>query len=131
TNFTFMLAGMDFLTEASGPPITETPAPGWIFERIEEWYRRFPNRFALAIDQQDKVEEYGYADVLAYANAIATLLEEKGAKAGDRVGILMENVPQWVFVLLGAMRLGALAVPLATTLPESSVELVAEHAGCI
>ena len=122
---------MDFLTEASGPPITETPSPGWIFERIEEWNRQFPNRFAFAIDQQDSVQEYGYADVLAYASEIATLLEEKGAKAGDRVGILMENIPQWVFVLLGAMRLRAVAVPLATTLPESSVQLIAEHAGCI
>jgi long-chain acyl-CoA synthetase len=122
---------MGFLTEASGPPITETPSPGWIFERIEQWNWQFPNRFAFAIDQQDKVEEYGYADVLAHANEIATLLERKGAKPGDRVGILMENIPQWVFVLLGAMRFGAVAVPLATTLPESSVHLVAEHAGCI
>ena len=126
-----MLAGMGFLTEASGPPITETPSPGWIFERIEQWNRQFPKRFAFAIDQQDQVEEYGYGDVLAYASEIATLLAEKGAKPGDRVGILMENVPQWVFVLLGVMRLGAIAVPLATTLPESSVQLVAEHAGCI
>ena len=43
----------------------------------------------------------------------------------------MENIPQWVFVLLGAMRLGAVAVPLATTLPESSVHLIAEHSGCV
>src|SRR5258706_6548058 len=43
----------------------------------------------------------------------------------------MENVPQWVFVLVGAMRLGVVAVPSATTLPESSVQIVAEHAGCI
>jgi long-chain acyl-CoA synthetase len=121
---------MGFLVEVSGPPITETLPPGWIFERIEEWNRRFPNRFAFAIDLQDKVEEYGYADVLAYANSVAALLDEKGTKPGDRVGILMENIPQWVFVLLGAMRLGAVAVPLATTLPESSIHLLAEHAGC-
>ena len=126
-----MLARMGFLTEASGPPIVETPSSGWIFERIEEWNRQFPNRFAFAIDQQETVQEYGYADVLAYANEIATLLEEKGAKPGDRVGILMENIPQWVFVLLGAMRLRAVAVPLATTLPESSVHLIAEHSGCV
>ena len=126
-----MLAPMGFLTEASGPPIVETPHAGWIFERIEEWNRQFPNRFAFAIDQQETVQEYGYADVLAYANEIATLLEEKGTKPGDRVGILMENIPQWVFVLLGAMRLGAVAVPLATTLPESSVHLIAEHSGCV
>jgi len=42
----------------------------------------------------------------------------------------MENIPQWVFVLLGAMRIRAVTVPLATTLPESSIRLIAEHAGC-
>src|SRR5215475_1039136 len=42
----------------------------------------------------------------------------------------MENVPQWVFALLGAMRIGAVTVPLATALPENSIQLIAEHAGC-
>src|SRR5205085_9628488 len=39
-------------------------------------------------------------------------------------------IPQWVFVLLGAMRIGVITVPLATTLPESSLRLIAEHAAC-
>src|SRR5207249_1272073 len=49
---------------------------------------------------------------------------------GDRVGILMENIPQWVFVFLGAMRIGAITVPLPTTLPENSIRLLVEHARC-
>jgi long-chain acyl-CoA synthetase len=121
---------MNFLNEVSGPPITKTLSSNWIFDRIEEWAQRFPDRFAFAVDHQDKVTEFGYADVLAEAAGIAAELEAKGIKRGDRVGILMENIPQWVFVLLGAMRLGAVTVPLATTLPESSIRLFAEHAGC-
>src|SRR5688500_3668595 len=124
-----MLARMSFLTEVSGPPITDTPPPRWIFDRIEEWSRRFPERFAFTIDHQDKVEEYRFAEVLQYADSVAAVLQKNGIKPGDRVGILMENIPQWVFVLLGAMRAGAITVPLATTLPESSLHLVAEHAG--
>ena len=125
-----MLRHMGFLTEASGPPVTDTPPPQWIFNRIEEWIARSPNRIAFAIDHEDKVEEYSYADVAAYANEVAAVLRKAGTKPGDRVGILMENIPQWVFVLLGAMRLGAVTVPLATTLPESSIHLIAEHSGC-
>jgi long-chain acyl-CoA synthetase len=121
---------MRFLTETSGPPVIDAPPAAWIFERIKEWTERYPNRVAFAIDREDRVDEYGYADVLAQAGAIACLLQEKGIKQGDRVGILMENIPEWVFVLLGSMRLGAIAVPLATTLPEPSVHLIAEHAGC-
>ena len=125
-----MLTPMKFLTEVSGPPLTETPSSNWIFDRIEEWAKRYPDRFAFAVDHQDDVTEFGYADVLAEAAGIAAELEAKGVKRGDRVGILMENIPQWVFVLLGAMRVGAVTVPLATTLPESTVHRFAEHAGC-
>ena len=125
-----MLQDMKVLNEVSGPPITDTPSAYWIFEQIEQWAQRFPDRFAFAVDHQDRVEEYRYTDVLEQSDVVATLLAEQGVKRGDRVGILMENIPQWVFVLLGSMRIGAIAVPLATTLPESSLQLIGQHAGC-
>src|ERR1043165_3258740 len=98
---------MHFLTEISGPPLGD-PLPGsWIFDRIEQWANRFPDRFAFALDDQNTVTEFRYIDVLDESNAIAAGLVAKGVQVGDRVGILMENTPQWVFVLLGAMRMGA------------------------
>ncbi len=119
-----------FLTEVQGPPITEIPSGRWIFDRIEEWATRSPGRFAFAVDHQQTVEEYGYADVLKQAEAIALGLAARNIQPGDRIGILMENIPQWVFVFLGAMRLGAITVPLATTLPEAAMRRIVEHAGC-
>src|SRR5437899_11695980 len=121
---------MGFLTEVSGPPVSDVLPSHWIFDRLEEWAKRSPNQFAFAVDQQDRVEEYRYAQVLDQANAISAALIQQGIECGDRVGILMENIPQWVFVLLGTMRIGAVTVPLATTLPESTVHRFAEHAGC-
>jgi len=44
---------MGFLTEVSGPPVTDTPSARWIFERIEEWAARSPDRLAFAVDHQD------------------------------------------------------------------------------
>ncbi|MDQ3959207.1 MAG: acyl--CoA ligase, partial [Pseudomonadota bacterium] len=105
------------MTEVSGPPVTELPQPTWIFDRIEEWAKRFPNRFAFTVDHQDRVEEYRYADVLREIAAVQETLTSKGIVPGDRIGILMENIPQWVFVLLGAMRSGVITVPLPTALP--------------
>src|SRR5688572_2937015 len=128
-----MLTGImssSVLTEVSGSPVTVTPPPHWIFDRIEAWAKSSPTQFAFAVDHQDKVQEYRYADVLAQSDSISAELVARGIKHGDHVGILMENIPQWVFVLLGAMRIGAVTVPLATTLPESSIVLIAEHAGC-
>ena len=121
---------MNVLTEVSGPPLTEGVSERWIFDRLEDWARRHPDRLAFAVDHSDRLEEYRYADVLKFAERVASMLHSQGIARGDRVGILMENVPQWVFALLGAMRLGAVTVPLATTLPERSIRNVAEHAGC-
>jgi len=123
-------SGMGFLSEFSGPPITDVLPAHWIFDRIEDWAKRLPNQFAFVADHQDRVDEYRYPEVLSQANAIAAELGRLGIKRGDRVGILMENIPQWVFVLLGSMKVGAVTVPLATTLPENSLDLIAHHSGC-
>jgi long-chain acyl-CoA synthetase len=121
---------MTFLTEISGPPVTDVLPPLWMFEQIESWAKRAPDRSAFVLDHQDRVEEYRYGEVLDHAGAIAAAMIEKGIQRGDRIGILMENTPQWVFVLLGAMRIGAVTVPLATTLPEDAIERITNHAGC-
>src|SRR5947208_3003640 len=107
---------MQFQTEVSGPPITDVPPASWIFDQLDEWIKRFPDRFAFALDQQANTREYSYADVLIESSAIAAGLIAEGVQGGDRIGILMENIPEWVFVLLGVMRTGAVTVPLATTL---------------
>ena len=125
-----MLARMGFLTEISGPPVTADLPARWIFDRLEEWAQQFPNQLAFAIDRRDGVEEHRYADVLDHVNAFVMDFQHYGIQRGDKVGILMENIPQWVFVLLGAMRMGAVTVPLATTLPENSLRLIGQHAGC-
>src|SRR5437868_6117808 len=124
-----MLARMAYLTEVSGPPV-DALSRHWIFEQIEAMAKRDPSQAAFVLDQQDKVEEYRYPEVLQYASAVAGDLAASGIQCGDRIGVIMENTPQWVFMLLGAMRIGAVTVPLATTLPESSLQLIAEHAGC-
>jgi long-chain acyl-CoA synthetase len=121
---------MAFLTEVSGPPVTDTPPPLWIFDQIAEWAKRAPDRLAFILDHQDRTEEYRYSEVLDRASEVTSELAARGIQRGDRIGIVMENTPQWVFVLLGAMRAGVITVPLATTLPEQSLKLIAQHAGC-
>jgi long-chain acyl-CoA synthetase len=121
---------MGFLTEVSGPPITDVLPPQWLFDQIEQWAKRTPDRPAFVLDHQGDVEEYRYSEVLDCAGAMGDEMVERGIRRGDRIGILMENTPQWVFVLLGALRIGAITVPLATTLPEDSIERIAQHADC-
>jgi long-chain acyl-CoA synthetase len=121
---------MNVLSEISGPTIDNSVSGRWIFERIEDWAAREPSRCAFVLDHTDGVQQYSYADVLHNTNRIAAGLQSNGVCRGDRVGILMENVPHWVFALLGIVRMGGIAVPLAPALPDAAVKRVSDHAGC-
>ena len=118
------------LTEISGPPADITVSGGWIFDRIEDWAKREPSRRAFVLDQADQTQDFTYADVIRLMNGIAADLEARGIRRGDRIGILMENVPHWVFSLMGILRLGAVAVPLAPALSDLSLRRLCDHASC-
>lgn len=46
------------------------------------------------------------------ANRFANLLIERGIRKGDKIGILLMNCIEWLPVYFGALKCGALAVPL-------------------
>lgn len=53
-----------------------------------------------------------YADVDAWATRLADGLVARGVRAGDHVGIIMANYPEFVPVKFAVARAGAVAVPL-------------------
>jgi len=55
---------------------------------------------------------------------VAAWLESKGVKAGDRVGILGHNCPEWFIADFAILRLGAVTVPAYFTDPPEAVQYV-------
>src|SRR3954454_11201306 len=72
-----------------------------------------------AVKLDDVVLTYGALDA-AVARA-AGLLRSKGVGAGDRVGMQLPNVPYFPFVYFGALRLGAVVVPMNPLLKDREV----------
>ncbi len=52
-----------------------------------------------------------------------------GVKRGDRVGIYMPNWPEFLFVYLGAAKIGATTVPVNWTFTPQEVKFVINNAG--
>ena len=121
---------MSALTEISGQPADASVTGRWIFDRINDWVKQGPQRTAFVLDHADRLEEYTYTDVVRFTERIAAALEARGIRRGDRVGILMENVPHWVFALLGILRIGGVAVPLAPALSETALQRLCTHSEC-
>jgi fatty-acyl-CoA synthase len=80
-------------------PLGEIP----LFRHITEWAKRDPNRPA--------VNYYGailtYAEFDAQSDKVASLLASLGVRKGDRVGVFMQNCPQYHYVFYGILKLGA------------------------
>lgn len=55
---------------------------------------------------------YTYGQVSNLVKRSAKLLTELGVKRENRVGILLNNRPEWIFYFLGAIWLGAIPVPI-------------------
>ncbi|MEO8300568.1 MAG: class I adenylate-forming enzyme family protein [Rhizomicrobium sp.] len=61
------------------------------------------------IYQDERVTFEGFARA---SLAVAAMLADRGLRKGDRVALVMRNLPEWPVVFMGALLAGAIAVPL-------------------
>src|SRR5919201_1445197 len=57
---------------------------------------------------------WSYTELKERANRVARWLREQGVRKGDRIILWAPNSPLWVAAYLGALRIGAIVVPLDT-----------------
>jgi long-chain acyl-CoA synthetase len=73
--------------------------------------------------------EVSYAALEAASARAAGLLRELGVGAGDRVAVMLPNVPQFAVAHYGALRLGAIVVPLNPLLKRREVAFSLRDSG--
>ncbi|HAE22562.1 MAG TPA: AMP-dependent synthetase [Spirochaetaceae bacterium] len=74
--------------------------------------------------------EWLYRDLKRISYAAARFMRAHGINAGERVAILGENRPEWCFAYIGAVVLGAVAVPLDSALDAKGVATIAQASSC-
>src|SRR4029079_1913124 len=60
---------------------------------------------------------------------VARLMPARGIGPGDRVGLMLPNVPHFPFLFYGALRLGAVVVPMNPLLKEREVGFQLQDSG--
>jgi len=79
--------------------------------------QHYPQRSALRLD--DAVMTY--AELRHAAACVAGFLRERGLESGDRVGVMLPNVPEFAFAYYGVLLAGGVVVPLNVLLKQREV----------
>jgi long-chain acyl-CoA synthetase len=86
-------------------------------EVLTQSVARDPERPALRLDGA----ELSYAQLDEASARVAGLLREQGVGKGDRVGIMLPNVPYFAVCYYGVLRAGAIVVPMNVLLKAREV----------
>ncbi|MBB5436706.1 long-chain acyl-CoA synthetase [Pedobacter sp. AK017] len=74
-------------------------------------------------------EEVSYGHTLNCADAVAAFFMEKGIVKGDRMGLMIENSPEYVYYDQGIQQIGAINVSIYPTLSEQEVAYIVNDSG--
>jgi len=83
----------------------------------------FPNRPVIANDGK----RITYKDLNARVDHVARGLIELGVAKGDKVGLWMPNVPEWIVAYFAVARIGAVVVPMNTRYKSHEVQYILEN----
>ncbi len=88
---------------------------------------RHPDRTAIVCG----AERVSYADLWAQTRAYAGALRARGVRPGDRVAVLVPNVPDFPRVYFAVLALGAVVVPVHLLFTAEEVEHVVRDSGAV
>lgn len=109
-----------------GVPSSLVPYPNHtLLDYVSDRARQYSHQPALLF--KGATISYGHLESLS--DAFACALASLGVGAGDRLGLLLPNCPQFVIAELGAWKVGAIVVPVNPTYTELELEVVLNDAG--
>ena len=88
------------------------------------------NRTALIWEGGDgEVKRFSFSDLKTETNKIANIFLASGVKRGDRVMVMLDNVPEFPFSFLAAMKIGAIPIPASAMLTRHEVSHILADSG--
>jgi long-chain acyl-CoA synthetase len=92
---------------------------------LTESAERHPDSPAIRLGES----ELTYGALNDASARLATLLAERGMKRGDRIGVMLPNVPQFPIAYYGVLRAGGVVVPMNVLLKRREIAFYLEDSG--
>jgi long-chain acyl-CoA synthetase len=88
-----------------------------------------PEEAFLIHKKNTEWEEISFSTTLSKADAVSAYFLAKGIVKGDRMGLMIENSPEYVYYDQGIQQIGAINVSIYPTLSEHEVEYIINDSG--
>jgi long-chain acyl-CoA synthetase len=88
-----------------------------------------PEETFLIHKKNTEWQEISFATTLHKADLVSAFFLSKGIQKGDRMGLMIENSPEYVYYDQGIQQIGAINVSIYPTLSEHEVEYIINDSG--
>jgi long-chain acyl-CoA synthetase len=98
---------------------------------FEQSVRRLPDKVAIIDLSGGRERSTTYRQLDERMNRVAQMLARLGVRPGERVAMLIGNRTEFIEFFFGAMRAGAIPLPLNTRLAGATLEQIIREAECV
>jgi fatty-acyl-CoA synthase len=101
-----------------------------LWDLLSEHARTRPEKEALVnVDTLGRESRVTYGQLAQRVRAASAAWAGIGVRRGDRVGLWMTNLVEWAYSYFGALRIGAVVVPMNTFLKAPEIAYILRKAG--
>lgn len=101
-----------------------------IFDLLDRHKQKFgTEKTVLAGKEGGEWKKYNIEQYVEYVDALSYALLQLGIGKGDRIATICDNRPEWNFLDMAIMQLGAVHLPIYPTISESDYTYIINHAG--
>lgn len=96
-----------------------------IYKEVEDVSSKHPNKIAMVLwNTKNENQEVTYGTLMEQVVVYAKTLEEIGVEPGNRIAIIGESTPEWVYGYLAVLKKRATAVLLDASLPAEELQVL-------
>lgn len=100
-----------------------------IRQLIESQAKKYGNKTYLIFDEDGR--EVSFRLLHELTSKTANLYKSLGVQKGDKISLLLPNIPEFIFCYFGAMKMGAVAGPVNILLKGEEIAYIVNHSESI
>src|SRR3989338_1792656 len=104
-------------------------SPRTVYALFQRTVESHPERTALQVRAKKDFLDVSYAEVDCRVRRVAAALLSFGLSKGDRVALIAENMPRWLYADLACLALGVVDVPRGADCPPEELEYILKDSG--